>query len=112
MKQSLRLQKKLYPSKLINDAVIKAEKTPRSNIINCSSTKNTKELTTLVTTHHPILDNIGNAVISITRQANLPCPLGQGNDVDLLVKRHLYLQLFSYLLYEGKNYYHCTLAKS
>ena len=68
-----RLQKKSYPSKLINDAVIKAEQTPRSTIINCNSTKNAKEITTLVTTHHPILDNIGKAVIDITKEANLPC---------------------------------------
>ena len=67
-----RLVQKLYPPKLVDNAIIKAEKTPRSDIINCNAAKTTEDLTTLVTTHHPILDQIGKKVIEITKEANLP----------------------------------------
>ena len=67
-----RLQKKSYPTKLVNDAILKAEKTPRSDIISCNSAKNIGDLTTLVTTHHPMLDNIGKKVLEITKEANFP----------------------------------------
>ena len=72
-----RLIRKSYPLKLINDAILKAEKTSRPDIINCNSVKNTGDLTTLVTTHHPILDNIGKKVLEVTEDANFPFLVGK-----------------------------------
>ena len=69
-----RLIAKHYPPKLIEDAIIKAENTPRADIIR-SSTKTTpsSDITTLVTTHHTTLDDIGAAIVKQTSKAGIDC---------------------------------------
>ena len=70
---SHRLQKKMYPQQLIKDAILKAEKTPRSDILKRNLVKDTKDATVLVTTHHPILDKIGKKVVDLTKEADIQC---------------------------------------
>ncbi|KAL5258979.1 hypothetical protein ACHWQZ_G009446 [Mnemiopsis leidyi] len=74
-----RLITKKYPRPLIDDALKKAESTPRLTIINSGASKNAKEqtnITTLVTTHHPVLDKIGAEIITISARAGLDCLKG------------------------------------
>ena len=69
-----RLIVKKYPRQLIDDALKKAESTPRQDIIQSGASENVKEetnVTTLVTTHHPVLDKIGAEIIKITTRTNL-----------------------------------------
>ena len=76
LKLRKRLIAKSYPKQLIDDALKKAETTPRSTILQSGSGETVKEannVTTLVTTHHPILDKIGAEVIKLTARANLDC---------------------------------------
>ncbi|KAL5270071.1 hypothetical protein ACHWQZ_G003530 [Mnemiopsis leidyi] len=74
-----RLITKKYPRPLIDDALKKAESTPRLTIINSGASKNAKEqtnITTLVTTHHPVLDKIGAEIVTISARAGLDCLKG------------------------------------
>ena len=71
-----RLIVKKYPRQLIDDALKKAESTPRHDIIQSGASENVKEetnVTTLVTTHHPVLDKIGAEIIKITSRTKLDC---------------------------------------
>ena len=79
LKLRKRLIAKSYPRDLIDDALKKAESTPRSTILQSGSGENVKKndnITTLVTTHHPILDKIGAEVVKLTSRANLDCLKG------------------------------------
>ena len=68
-----------YSRDLIDDALKKAESTPRSTNVQSGNSENVKKLDniiTLVTTHHPILDKIGAEVVKLTSSANLDCLKG------------------------------------
>ena len=57
---------------LIDDALKKAESTPRSTILQSGNGENVKKLdnvTSLVTIHHLIQDNIGAEVVKLTSRA-------------------------------------------
>ncbi len=74
-----RLIAKSYPRKIIDDALKKAETTPRLTILQSGSGDVPKEpdnITTLVTTHHPILDKIGAELVKLTIRADLDCLKG------------------------------------
>src|SRR5438067_13469029 len=45
-------------------------------------------------------------------QAGVPCPLGQGDDVDLPPQRYLHLHLFPHFVHECTNIRHRALAES
>ena len=69
-----RLIAKSYPKKLIFDAIKNAEHTPRQEIMNsCKNKSPVGDVTTLISTHHPILDKIGAKIVQLTKNADLPC---------------------------------------
>lgn len=76
-----RLIAKCYPRKIIDDALKKAESTPRLTILQSGLgsgdvPKEPDNITTLVTTHHPILDKIGAELVKLTIRADLDCLKG------------------------------------
>lgn len=70
-----RLRAKGYPSKLVLDAIKRAEDIPRAEIIAEYSKKSqeTPDKVTLITTHQPVLDKIGAEVVKFVRETKLPC---------------------------------------
>ena len=73
-----RLLAKSYPKKLIDDALITAERTPREDILSrCKLKSPVADITTLISTHHPILDKIGTKIVQCAKNADLPCLRGK-----------------------------------
>ena len=71
----LKLTKKLYPEKLINDAICKAESQNRESIINsCNNLgheKDAKNILTLITTFHPSFSPLSHEIKKITQKSNI-----------------------------------------
>ncbi len=71
-----RLLTKFYPKDLINDAIIRAEKLSRDEILGSKKSNTeriTRDITTLVTTHNCRLDQIGAEITKKVNDSKLDC---------------------------------------